>query len=353
MAVKKERVDRNAVAQAAGVSPATVSLVVRDSPLVKASTKEHVQRVIEQLGYEPHAAAAALRSARSQTLGYTVNSGEYLRGEEVGDIDTFHNHVLRGMTGMAEIEGQNILVNSFVNARRCFSLLNSHRVDGLLVDWDIDDAVLDELVAREVPLVVVGRAPRDPLISYVKADEEEGAYTAVRHLLSLGHQRIGLISGNEEAHPITDQRIQGYRRALTESHLEQEARFTAVGDWSFESGYRMTLHLLAQEPRPTALFVLGEVMAAGALKAARRMGLCVPDDVALVTVASTSLVEYTWPELTALHVPMYEVGKKAVEMLLRQIRGGEQKGEHLTLPTTLLIRESSAPARVMQKEIDH
>jgi DNA-binding LacI/PurR family transcriptional regulator len=321
----------------------TVSLVVRGSPLVAPDTRVRVQEVIERLGYQPNAAAAALASARTQTLGYLLLGGHKSDSAEIEAItDVFGNQLLNAIIARAQQADYHVLTTF----SRSPALLDSGRIDGALCDWRIPDDALVQLVARRAPVVVVGRDAGNIPVSWVKADEQGGAYEATRHLLSLGHRRIGLI-GLQEAHNLrlAQERVRGYERALTEAAIPMEARYMTKGDWTFESAFAMARGLLSQRPGPTALFVLSEIQSAGVLRAAAELGLRVPDDVAIATTEDSPIVDYLSPRLTAVHVPMYQVGLQATEMLLSLLGAHAAPPQHLVLPTTLVVRESSVPAR--------
>ncbi len=351
MALQRSRVTSRDVAHAAGVSLNTVSLVVKDSPLVAQPTKARVQAVIAELGYRPHAAAAALRSTRSHTLGFLVPWGYDGQSDSPGltaelypTIDVFRNVMLNAMTAQARSAGYYLLLDTFADVRHCLTLVGSARIDGALVDMLISDEMLKELIARAVPLVLVGRDAGDLPISWVKADEAGGAYTATRHLLALGHRRFGAISAaDERTHAVVRERLNGYRRALEEAGLAVEPGSVARGDWSFQSGYMLGRELLARPIPPTALFVLSEIMAAGAQQGALDLGLRVPDDLAIVTIEGSPLVEYVRPQLSAVHVPMYDVGLRATEVLLSLLNDSDYEPRRIVLPTTFIVRESSAP----------
>ena len=347
MAVHRARVTSRDVARQAGVSVNTVSLVVRDSALVAPGTKERVRAAILELGYRPHAAAAALRSTRSHTLGFLVRWGYEAQPDSPGlpdemypTVDVFRNQLLRAMTEQARAAGYYLLLDTFIDLQRCLTLVGSARIDGALIDMLISDQMLDELAARGVPLVVAGRDAGERPISWVKADEEGGAYAATRHLLDLGHRRLGVISASyEETHAVVRERLRGYRRALAEAGVAAGA--AAHGDWSFGSGYALGQQLLARQDRPTALFVLSEVMAAGTLQGALALGLRVPDDVAIVTTEDSPLVEYMRPQLSAVHVPMYEVGRRAAQLLLSLLDDPNGGPHQIVLPTTFVARGST------------
>lgn len=336
--MKKAHVTLRDVAQAAGVSYNTVSLVMRDSPLVAPKTRARVQEVIAQLEYQPNAAAAALRSSRSQTIAYFIPKEPKVFKP---DLDVFHHQLLRAITSRTEDAGYHVLLTSSVNEHQVVSLLSSGRIDGALINWHLEGDVIKALVERDASVVLVGRDEAALPISWVKADEEAGAYQATRHLLELGHQCFGLITIGEEHHAIAYERRHGYERALTEAGIPIERKYSAYGDWTYRSGYDLGVHLLTLHPRPTAIFALNELMAVGVLRAAHLLGLHVPNDLALITTEDTPWVEYVHPRLSAVHVPMYEVGTRAVEVLLALLDEPTSGPRQVVLPTTFVVRESS------------
>jgi LacI family transcriptional regulator len=341
------------VARVAGVSPNTVSLVVQNSPLVTQAMKERVQAVIERLGYRPHAAAAALRSARSHTLGYLVQRG-YEEPRQSGTaselfaaIDVSHNQLISAIGARAQAADHYLLVDMFVDVQRCLDLLSGARIDGALVDWLIPDSVLRDLVGHHIPVVLVGRDAGDLPVSWVKADEEGGSREVIRHLHALGHRHIGMLSANgPQKYPNaqTLEREAGYRRALAEADLPLDPRTVMYGDWTLKSGYERGMELLSLDPFPSAVYVLGEYMAAGLLEAAARRGLRVPGDVAIATSQGTLLAEVVQPRLTALHVPIYDVGLRATDVLLNMLADPTGPLQQIILPTSLVVRESTVPA---------
>ncbi|GCE14884.1 LacI family DNA-binding transcriptional regulator [Tengunoibacter tsumagoiensis] len=334
----KGRISSRDVARMAGVSTATVSLVVRGSNLVKESTRERVQAVINQLGYQSHAAASALRSAHANTVGYLVP--EII--EPVRDI--FRHQILSALTTQAHSEGLHVLLDTLINAQTHAYLVNSGRIDGAIVDWMIDDALLTTLAERRVPCVLVGRDSGTIPISWVKADEYHGAYQLTQHLIELGHRQMLVLSGGDEnINSIIHERIQGYRAALDRAGM-QDCEAIMWGDWTFESGYQMAKEALTKTPRPTALLALNEGIAVGVLKAIREAGLQVPLDISVGTIEDSPLVEYVSPELTSVHIPMYEVGKHATEILVHLIMSEQPIPQQRILPTYLQVRASTGPA---------
>ncbi len=327
----------------AGVSYNTVSLVLKDSPLILPETKERVRLAIQKTGYQVNAAAATLRSARSMTLGYVVQREPQEQVDE--EIDVFHNRVVKGITEAAEAHRYYVLQTSATDVERCLALIKSGRVDGLLIDMSIPTTVMLELLTTHVPIVVVGRDMGDLPMSWAKADEQQGAYLATKHLLESGHRAIGFLTVDQPAHPIIRDRERGFAQALAEASVPPDATPHFYGDWTFESGYREFLVALEHFPYLTAIFVLNELMAAGCLRAAQERGIHVPEDFSIITIEDSLWVKYVQPQLTAVHVPMYEVGKQATEIMLAMLEDSHDPPviQQIIVPTTLVIRKSTGP----------
>jgi LacI family transcriptional regulator len=336
---QRARISSRDVALVAGVSLNTVSLVVRDSPLVAPATKARVRAVIAELGYRPHAAAAALRSARSRALGYLV------AGVLPTAVDVFRHNLISAFATRAHDADHYILLDTFVDAVGCAGLLNSGRIDGALIDYLIDDAVFTDLVETGAPVVLVGRDAGDLPVSWVKADEAGGSALATRHLLDLGHRSLALLSARRSDHnEIVHQRTLGFQRAMADFEVPVDPALVVLGDWTFESGYNLGRELLLRRTPPTAIFALSEQMAIGALEAAQSLGVRIPDDLAIVTTEDSPWVERVRPRLSSVHVPMYEVGTRAVEVLLSLLNNPDSGPQQIILPTTFTVRESSAAA---------
>lgn len=328
------------VARVAGVSHNTVSLVVRGSERVLPDTRARVRAVIDLLGYQPHAAAAALRSSRAGAIGYLVHRAQRTEAQAV--LDAFLNSVWRGIGDAADDGNYFVLRADFADVRRSRALLSSGRVDGLLVDYLIGDEILSDLVTgMNSPVVVIGRASDVAGVAWVRADEEDGAYRATRHLLELGHTEVGLVTVREAQHPIVREREAGVNRALLEAGLRgQPQRW--FGDWTFESGFSIGREVMDSTHRPSALFVLSEFMALGCLQAAQAAGHELPKDLSIATVEGSLLVNYVRPALTAVHVPMYRVARRAAEILLSSFDGPGYSLQE-TLATEFVVRASTCP----------
>jgi LacI family transcriptional regulator len=326
------------VAQAAGVSVATVSRVYNDSDLVRENTASRVRDAALRLGYVPHGGARSLSTSRTHTMGVLLPD---LYGE-------FFSEVIRGIDQTAQRNGFHLLVSSSHDGRPGVeAALRSMRgrVDGLIVMWPEMDA---ETALRNLPAgfpLVLMSAPVGPhAFDVITVANFEGARAMVRHLLDLGHRRIAIIKGAEGNYDAAE-RLRGYRAALEEAGLAPDPALEAAGDFSESAGFRATTELLARTPRPTAIFAANDSMAIGALSALREAGLRVPDDVAVAGFDDIPLARYLDPPLSSVHVDISALGERAALRLLDAVR---DKAAHVhrseTFPTTLVLRRSSGAA---------
>lgn len=321
------------VARASSVSIATVSRVFNDSPLVSDDTRQRVLEAAARLGYWPNGIARSLITNRTHTLGALLPD---LHGE-------FFSEVIHGIDLAAREKGFHLLVSrSSSSADEFTSALRSMRgrVDGLIVMApDIDTTAVLRQSAGQVVTVLVNPEVAMAGLHAISIGNVDGAQSVVRHLMSLGHRRIATITGptyNIDAR----QRLEGWRAALTEAGLEPEPALEFRGDFSEPSGYDAMAELLRIEPRPSAVFVANDYMAIGALGALQDAGVRVPDDIALAGFDDIPMARYLTPPLTTVNVPMLQLGKRAVHLLLDGERPAAAEGVREELPTTLVVRSS-------------
>jgi LacI family transcriptional regulator len=326
------------VALKAGVSIATVSRVINEKGPVAAETRQHILEAIEQLRYVPHGAARSLITNQTDTIGVLLPD---LYGE-------FFSEVIRGIDLAARRSGYHVLISGFHSDRaEIEAVLRAlrGRVDGLIVlSPDVDAQGLRRNLPETLPVVLLntridGRANGNAFDA-INVDNHGGAYAMVRHLVGLGHRRIALIRGPAENADALE-RLRGYRAALRTEGLAPEPALEIPGDFSEESGYRAGERLLALEPRPEAVFAANDSMAIGCLFALREAGVEVPRDVALAGFDDIPIARYVTPPLSSVHVPIAELGTRAMERLLHAV---EHKNEHErrqeTVPATLVVRGS-------------
>lgn len=302
-----------------------------------AETRDRVLATIERLHYQPNHVARSLATRRTATIGLIMS-----------DVtNSLYPPVTVGAEEACRRAGYGLLLANAEDAageRRGVELMRAKRVDALIV-FAISrrDAASDHLFAAQAagtPVVAINRAlaPDAPL-SAVWFDHEAGGRMATEHLIALGHRRIAHIAG--PAGRLTGvQRRQGYEAALTAAGLPADPSLVAEGDYSFASGERLMARLWSA--RPSAVFVAGDVMALGALRALARLGARVPDDLSLVAFGNPDCVRYATPAITTIDLPVAAAGKVAVELALRRMQHPAKKEVRMLEPS-LLVRETTAP----------
>jgi len=334
------------VALKAGVSIATVSRVLNDKGPVAVETRRRILEAIERLRYVPHGAARSLITNQTDTIGVLLPD---LYGE-------FFSEVIRGIDQAARRNGLHVLISGFHSDRaEIEAVLRAlrGRVDGLIVlSPDVDAQTLRRNLPETLPVVLLntridGQTPGGSAglnFDAINTDNHGGALAMVRHLAALGHRRIALIRGPEENSDARE-RLRGYRDALRAGGLEIAEPLELTGDFSEESGYLAGRRLLTLKPRPTAVFAANDSMAIGCLFALRAAGVRVPEDVALAGFDDIPIARYLTPSLSSVHVPIAELGMRAMERLLHAV---EHKNEHErrreTVATTLVVRGSCGGA---------
>ena len=333
------------VALKAGVSIATVSRVLNDKGPVAVETRQRILAAIEQLRYVPHGAARSLITNQTDTIGVLLPD---LYGE-------FFSEVIRGIDLAARRSGFHVLISGFHSDRaEIEAVLRAlrGRVDGLIVlSPDVDAQSLRRNLPETLPVVLLNTPVEGGPVEgdgadfdAINLDNHGGAFAMVRHLAGLGHRRIAFIRGPEE-NADARERLRGYRDALLSLEIAGEEALELGGDFSEESGYRAGQRLLALEPRPAAVFAANDSMAIGCLFALREAGARVPGDIALAGFDDIPIARYITPSLSSVHVPIAELGTRAMERLLHAVdnkNGHERRQE--TVATTLVVRGSCGGA---------
>jgi len=343
----KKRVTIKEVAQAAGVSAQTVSRVLNDRPDVSASTRQKIRAIIAEMGYSPNVLARSLIQGRTHTIG-VIGYGLGYYGP---------SRVITGIERRANELGYSLLLSlvrepETNSGEAHLDNLLAHQVDGII--WAVPeiganrDWLAHQMNQLSVPAVFINTQPR-PGLTVVAIDNREGGRLATPHLLDQGYRRIGLITGPSSWWE-SQQRELGWREAM-QSHssltagLDLEA-LKVTGDWYPTSGEKGLEALLQRCPDLEAVFVCNDPMAAGALRAAHRLGRRVPQDLAVVGYDDTPEAGYYYPPLTTIRQPLSEMGGKAVD-LLHQILEDQPDGQELNstqaiwMHPHLVIRDSS------------
>jgi LacI family transcriptional regulator len=330
------------VAAAAGVSRQTVSRVLNEKPDVAKETRQRVLDVIEEMGYRPSSIARSLTQGRSCTLGVVSYGVQYFGP----------SHTLAGIERQANDMGYTLHLSLVRNPSESgVPILHdmlSYHVDGII--WAVSeignnrDWAEKEVCQISVPVVFLDMRPC-PNLSVVNMDNRWGGYAATKHLLDQGRQQIGLITG-----PLTwwsaQQRRVGWQDALGEAGKGIADSLQVEGTWSAASGERGLKRLLEQHPGVDAVFASNDQMALGTLKAAREMGLRVPEDLAVIGFDDVPEAAFYSPPLSTVRQDLNELGRGAVRELGRLIEARQQEVEDIEPETIqyqpeLIVRQSS------------
>jgi DNA-binding LacI/PurR family transcriptional regulator len=327
------------VAKVAGVSRATVSRVVNGSPRVSIDVRRSVQSAIDHLGYIPNRAARSLVTRRSDSIAVVIT-------EPAGRLftDPFFQRLIRGVSAALSARDLQLVLlmpASPADEPRTARYLTAGHVDGVLLgSLHGQDPLPGQLAASGIPVVLVGRPPRDADVSYVDVDNREGARRAVAHLVSQGRRRVATIAGPADMVPGLD-RLAGYRDALAEADIAFDKVLVATADFTQEGGVSAMERLLANRPDLDAVFCASDLLAAGALSVLVSAGRRVPDDVAIVGFDDSPIASTSRPPLTSVRQPIEEMGREMVRLLLDLIANNDRVARRVVLATELIQRESS------------
>ncbi len=321
-----------AVAQRAGVSASTVSRFLSGKARLSAAARQAVEEAIAALDYRPNALAQSLKRGASMTIGVLTPAVDspLLSAALLGIDQTLSAQGYVPLMACGHWLAQ--------EEQKRIDLLLSQRVDGLII---LSSALPDEALARlaaRLPLMVIGAGA--PAAWRLGVDNQQGAWQATQHLLSLGHRRIAHIAGPADR-ASARARLAGYRQAMQEAGLAPEPALIREGDWLPASGEQAVEHWLSQGQSFTAIFAANDQMAAGARLALYRHGLAVPGQVSLIGFDAVPASACMTPPLTTVDTHMPALGARAAELLVRRLRG-ESVSDTL-LPPRLLVRESCAP----------
>jgi len=328
------------VAKRARVSVGTVSNVINGSCTVSPNLRSRVERAISELNYHPNHIARSLKSRRSNTLAIVIS-----------DItNPFFPLVVRGAEDAASKRGYLLTIfntdDHLDREQQIFAVLRMRRVDGVLVVVSPDSGEgthLSEMIAAGIPVVCLDRVPPNVKTDSVLVDNLKGARICLRHLIGMGHQLVGVISGPRKLQTARD-RVEGYRLALSEAGIPFDAGLLREGDFRFESGYRLAKDLCLSHPRPTALFALNCTMGMGAYKAIQELALACPEDVALAVFDEVPGGDIFRPHLTVVSQPAYDIGYRGADLLIQRLTHQISSDEPVAvmLEPELKIRQSTS-----------
>ena len=325
------------LAARARVHPSTISRVANNDPGLRigATTRSRIEALLRETDYRPNGIARGLKLRQTYVLAVVIPDvtnpffGALFRGVEDGAAPRGFNVLLCNTDGSPERQRSHLLS------------LHARQVDGvILASSFLKDPSVRELRARRTPHVLVNRFSDEGQDPFVGSDDLVGGQLATAHLIQLGHRRIGHLAGNSTVSTGVLRR-RGYLAAHAAAGIPTDPQLIVESGFTEEGGERAAERLLTQENPPTALFAVTDLTAVGAYAVARRLGLRIPEDVAIVGYNDIPLAGRLTPGLTTVHVPIHEFGSVAAGLLLEQIESGDTLRRRVVFNPELVVRDST------------
>lgn len=327
------------VARLAGVSVATVSRALSSPEKVSPESLKKVHTAIAEVGYRPNMLARNFRSARAYAVVVLVP-----------DIaNPFYSLFIRALEDRAHQKGYAVLLGDTRGTPER-ELEYVRRVETRLADGIVQLRPSSEKSQNNIP-------PDVPCVNAcgceyttgpaIRIDNRAAAKSMVSYLISLGHRRIGVISGLKD-NPHVIERLAGYKEALTEAGVEFEKELIAEGDFTMWSGLNAAFQFCNMKERPTAIFSMNDEMAIGAMQTLKSQRIRIPEDMSVTGFDDIAYAKYSDPALTTISQPAEEMGKMAMDMLLKVIEGEPLSQRECVLPTEFIIRKSTGPVAKQQ-----
>jgi LacI family transcriptional regulator len=330
----------NEIAKSAGVSVSTVSRYVNGQLALKPETEGRVVSAMGRLGYSGAARKPRPARARDGVIGLVV--------PQIGGM--YFARIVDHIVAMAGAQGMAVLTASTLGHVRkeqdYVELMADRSVDALIYAGDHPtNPALAQLIEGGLPVIVIDEQLRDaPDVDSVLVDDYAGAYQAVAHLASLGHERIALVSGPAELRSVRE-RTRGYRDALVKAGLSPDDQEVLTGAFSEDSGAGALSHLMAAATPPTAVFAASDVIALGVLAGASHMGLSIPDDLSVMGFDDIPAASYVSPRLSTVRTPVDRMAAAAVSMVVERLEDAGRATRTSVVPVSLVLRESVAAPR--------
>lgn len=322
------------VARVAGVSQTTVSRVLSNSPNVSEETRKRIEAAFEKLGYEPNGPARAMRTNRSGTIGVVVSR-----------IDNpFYPELLQALSRELDALGQRMAVWNALGPgeKSAAEAVRQRLVDGVIFTTaTADSEPLREALSRSSPVVLVNRTLKGASCDQIESDNVEGARKVVRYFLSGGHRRLAMIGGIKGT-STGDKRASGFQKGVREAELTWDDDMHLRGDFTHEAGERLFMELMNRKKRPTAIFCANDVTAFGALDAARKMSIRVPDDVWIAGYDDIGMSSWAAYDLTTIRQSIPHMASLAIADVLARIEGRAGAPRTQRIPAELVVRGSTA-----------
>lgn len=332
------------IAKRAGVSVTTVSRALNGYSDVNENTRRKIQGIAKELDYSPNIVARSLVMNKTKTIGLLV-SGMFRESVK----DNFTLEVLSGVNDYVGQQDYDLILFSTNTAKQkektYTQLCRERRVDGVIIQGiKTDDPYLKEVVESNIPCVMIDIPIEKETVGYVTTDNIQGAKQAVSHLVKNNHRNIAFVNGHNKAF-VSQKRLIGYLEAMNEAGLPTNENWIIDGGFSEGQAEKVTKALLSENPSITAIFCASDLMALGAMKAAKQLGLEVPKQLSVIGYDDIVLSSYTSPSLTTINQGIYKLGYEASKLLIDLLEGQVEERKRI-LPTRLVERESTSKLKL-------
>lgn len=324
------------IAKEAGVSIATVSKVINGKGRISAETRSAVNAIMERFDFQPSVIASALTGKKTFTLGLLVPDVSNPFFAEIARAIEDQGHQLGYSVVMCNTDNKDEKVERYI------SLLLQKKVDGIIIATGIEKKeILEQLLAKNLPIVLIAREM--PLVSVetVVVDDYAGGCLAANHLLELGHTKIAILAENQKVSS-SRERMRGFRQTMADAGISFDENWLKICDYKVEDGKKNTLELLQNVNLPSAIFACNDLLAVGALQAAKQLKIEIPTELSIISFDNTILASVTNPTLTTIAQPMEQMGKLAVDLIVEHIKGDKHAKQRIVFRPELIIRESTA-----------
>ncbi|MYL18657.1 substrate-binding domain-containing protein [Halobacillus litoralis] len=327
------------IARTAGVSVTTVSRALNGYSDVSEKTRKKIKKIAEELEYSPNSLARSLVMNQTKTIGLLV-SGITREGSK-------DNIVYEVLTGINEYCGQVeydlVLFNTNTSKQKQKSytqLCRERRVDGVIIQGiKTEDPYLMEVVESDIPCVLVDIPIEGESVGYVSSDNIKGAFDAVTHLIERNHRKIAMVNGHEQAF-VSQERLKGFRQGMIDNGLDIREEWIVNGHFEEERAEEAAFQLLSEYEDITAVVCASDLMALGVMRAARRIGKRIPEDLSVTGYDDIILASYVTPALTTVGQDTFEIGSSAAALLINMLEGKTQN-RHMSVGHQLEIRQST------------
>jgi LacI family transcriptional regulator len=330
----KKEITLQDIADELNISKVSVSKALRDHPDIGTETKRLVREAAERLGYSPNFIARNLSSRQSRTIGLVVPKiAHYFFASAIESIYRTayeHDYEIIMTVSQEEVERENMHIQSLL----------SMRVDGLLIsvtEQTKDKEVFESVRKRGIPLVFFDRVFDDIGFSTVTSDDEQGSYEAITEVIHSGYTKFAHLAGYSYTN-IGGRRLSGFKRALTENKIEVPEKWIIETGFAENDGYKGFLNLFRRGSLPEVIFAVTYPVALGVLLAAEEMGIAIPEELQVLSFGGSIYNRFVSPSITYIDQPAEEMGRKATELLLSEIKNPEMRQEeHNIMPTELVF----------------